>query len=147
MKQKKISRHSHKSSFPIILNFFFNSCLESNFARTELLSENMRENCCDCKIQDPKEPGIFSVLGSLRDVPTKICPLFRNGRKKNRKCCGNLKRNTVHSEQIPYKRVVKIIFWWFLDFFGQKWIFYGSERLHTKNFNKISIGKKLGKIR
>jgi hypothetical protein len=42
--------------------------------------------------------------------------------------------------------------WWtkiflviFLTFFGQNIILKGPESLHTKNFIKIPIGKKLGK--
>jgi hypothetical protein len=39
----------------------------------------------------------------------------------------------------------KIFFGEFSTYYGQKCVFYASERLHTKNFNKIPISKKLGK--
>jgi hypothetical protein len=49
-----------------------------------------------------KRTRYFSVLGSLRDVPSKICPLSERSKKKNRKSCGNLERNTVLSRLFQF---------------------------------------------
>jgi hypothetical protein len=46
-------------------------------------AENMRENC-DCKIQDPKELGIFSVLGFTKGISqAKSAHFFATVEKKN----------------------------------------------------------------
>ncbi len=49
----------------------------------------------------------------------------------------------LHSEQIPYKRVVKNIFWWFLVIFWSELCFLGSRETPHQKFHQNSDRSKI----
>jgi hypothetical protein len=126
-----------KSYNPIIFQnipIIHKNPMEYSWCTLQTIVASPRELCeknCDCKIQDAKEPRIFSVLG----LPKQNLPTFTT--QKNRKFCGNLKRLFQFFfqkfPQLPALKIRKSVF------FNQRLILTSQK---ARNFqNEGSCGK------
>jgi hypothetical protein len=116
--------------FPCYFSFNFSDVLyeEKNWLKKFLMSRELK--------------GIFCPKTHL-----KLRTIFQENSSISSFSVLTMILHQKHSGNISYKREVKNIFGGFFNFFGQNCVFKGSERLHTENFVKIPIDKKLGKIR